>query len=60
MDPVSLAASLVTVIGAASQISKALRSLYKLRYAQEEILELMNEVTEQSVRSNLANANIGQ
>lgn len=47
MDPLSLTASLIAVVGLASQTSKALRSLYNLRHAPREILELANEVIEQ-------------
>ncbi|KAH6722050.1 hypothetical protein BKA61DRAFT_166849 [Leptodontidium sp. MPI-SDFR-AT-0119] len=46
MDPLSLTASLIAVVGLASQTSKALRSLYNLRHAPREILELANEVSE--------------
>lgn len=44
MDPLSLTASIIAVIGLASNISSALRSVYDLRHAPREILELANEV----------------
>ena len=44
MDPHSLTASIITVVGLASQTSNALRSLYNLRHAPREMLELANEV----------------
>lgn len=50
MDPLSLTASIITVVGVASKTSKALRSLYDLRHAPREILELTNEVIEQPSR----------
>jgi hypothetical protein len=46
MDPLSLTASIVAIIGATSQTSKLLRSVYDLRHAPQEMLELNNEVTE--------------
>ncbi|EED15181.1 hypothetical protein TSTA_046350 [Talaromyces stipitatus ATCC 10500] len=46
MDPLSLTASIIVVLGLASETSKALRTLYDLRHAPREILELTNEVSE--------------
>jgi hypothetical protein len=46
MDPLSLTASIVAVIGAASQTSRMLRSFYDLRHAPQEMLELNSEVIE--------------
>ena len=48
MDPLSLTASIITVVGAASQTSKALQYLYNLKNAPKEFLEFKNEVLEQS------------
>jgi hypothetical protein len=45
MDPISITASVIAVIGAAAQTSKALRALYNLRNAPEEVFELTNEVS---------------
>jgi hypothetical protein len=56
MDPLSLTASIITVVGLASQTSKALRSLYNLRHAPREMLELANEVIEQPSCGNIADA----
>ncbi|TGJ87592.1 hypothetical protein E0Z10_g1213 [Xylaria hypoxylon] len=46
MDPLSLTASIIAVVTAAGQISKGLRSLYELRHAPQEVVELANEVNE--------------
>jgi hypothetical protein len=56
MEPLSLTASIITVVGVASKTSKALRSLYDLRHAPREILELTNEVIEQPSCLNIADA----
>ena len=44
MDPLSLTASVLAVITAATQVSKGLQALYSLRHARQEIFELSNEV----------------
>jgi hypothetical protein len=44
MEPLSVTASVITVIGAATQTYKALVALYSLRNAPQEVLELTNEV----------------
>jgi hypothetical protein len=44
MDPLSVTASIIAVVTAAGQISKGLRSLYDLRHAPQEVIELANEV----------------
>lgn len=49
MDPISLTASIIAVLGLASKVSNALRSLYDLRHAPQEILELANEVIEKNL-----------
>ncbi|KAH7236676.1 hypothetical protein BKA59DRAFT_405455 [Fusarium tricinctum] len=46
MDPLSLTTSIITIIATAAKLSKGLRSLYELRHAPQEILELINEVSE--------------
>ncbi|CZR68457.1 uncharacterized protein PAC_18356 [Phialocephala subalpina] len=46
MDPLSITASVIAVIGAAKQTYKALLALYSLRNAPQEVLELINEVSE--------------
>ena len=44
MDPLSLTAGILAVLGAASQTAKVLRAICGLRHAPREILELVNEV----------------
>ena len=56
MDPLSLTASIIAVVGLASKTSKVLRSFYDLRHAPREILELTNEVMEQPSCGNTADA----
>jgi hypothetical protein len=61
MDPISVAASILTLIAAASQTTKGLRSLYSLRHAPREIIELTNEVLKgyTSQQYGLSNCYIG-
>ncbi len=49
MDPLSLTASVITVIGLAGQVSKGLRHLHNLSKAPQEILALENEVSDFTV-----------
>lgn len=44
MDPLSVAANIIAVTGAAANISKKLRELSRLRHAPEQIIVLENEV----------------
>lgn len=44
MDPLSISASIITIIGTAMKVSHGLHSLYALRYAPQDILQLINEV----------------
>ncbi|KAI1184587.1 hypothetical protein F5B17DRAFT_411280 [Nemania serpens] len=46
MDPLSITASIIAVITATRQTAKGLRSLYQLRHAPQEVLELLNEINE--------------
>lgn len=44
MDPISLAASLLTVIGAAATTGRTLEKLSSARYAGDQLDALVNEV----------------
>lgn len=44
MDPLSLSASILAVLGAAGRTSQALEQILGLRHAPAELLALMNEV----------------
>lgn len=44
MDPLSLTASIIAVIGAASATAQALEKLRSLRHAPQQILVVLNEV----------------
>lgn len=44
MDPISLAASLLTVIGAAATTGRTLEKLSSARYAGDQLDALINEV----------------
>ncbi|KAL6716981.1 hypothetical protein ACLMJK_004895 [Lecanora helva] len=46
MDPVSVAASLLTLLGAASTAGRALEHLSNIRHAPDQLLALMNEVAD--------------
>ena len=45
MDPVSVAASLLTVLGAAGTATRALEHLSDIRHAPDQLLALINEVS---------------
>ena len=45
MDPISVAASLFTVLGAAATASRALEYLISLRHAPDQLAALINEVS---------------
>lgn len=44
MDPISIAASLLTVLGAAATAGRALDHLSSLRHAPDHLIALLNEV----------------
>ena len=52
MDPFSLVAGILTILGTTSHTYKALLSLYKLKDAPHEVLELVNEVLSESFAPN--------
>ena len=45
MDPVSVAASLLTVLGAAGAAGRALEHLSNIRHSSDQLLALINEVS---------------
>lgn len=45
IDPVSLTASVATIIGLVSSIGKGLEKLYRLRDAPEQVLALLSEIS---------------
>ena len=45
MDPVSVTASLLTVLGAACTAGRALEHLSRLRHAPDQLIALTNEVS---------------
>lgn len=51
MDPLSLAANIIAVIGAASATAEGLKRIVRLRQAPEEALQFMNEVHFSSILS---------
>lgn len=44
MDPLSLAANIIAVVGAANSVAKRLESFRGLTNAPEQLLQLLNEV----------------
>lgn len=46
MDPVSLTASVASIIGVLSIVGKGLEKLYRLRQAPEQVLALLNEISD--------------
>ena len=49
MDPVSVAASLLTVLGAAGTAARALEHLSNIRHAPDQLLALINEVSNPTI-----------
>ena len=45
MDPISLAASLLTVLGAAATVGRSLERLSSPRHAPDQLVALINEVS---------------
>ncbi|KAF2185368.1 ankyrin [Zopfia rhizophila CBS 207.26] len=56
MDPLSISASIITLISAASAIEKGLKRLWSLRYAPENLEILINEVTDFRATLKLTNS----
>lgn len=46
MDPVSLTASIIAIIGLAGNVGTGLERLYRLRKAPDEVLALLNEISD--------------
>lgn len=49
MDPISVAASVLTVLGAAGTAGRALEHISQLRHASEHLIGLVNEVDQRKV-----------
>ena len=49
MDPLSLTASLIAILGVGGSISKGLRKIHQMKRAPEILLQLNNEITDLNV-----------
>ena len=45
-DPLSIAASIIAVVGAAESVTKVLSKIKNMRHAPDELLALINEVSD--------------
>lgn len=46
MDPLSLTASIITIVGLAGNVGTGLEMLYRLRKALDKVLTLLNEISD--------------